>query len=98
MSKPRHNYDLEFKKQLVRLRVEEGRTYPSLIQEYGISKASLRNWVNQYSEECECTPSLAKDDENLIKENKRLRKQLEEKEKEVRFLKKAAAFFAKEQD
>lgn len=33
---------------------------------------------------------------DLMKENRRLRKELEESQKEVEFLKKAAVFFAKE--
>ena len=33
-----------------------------------------------------------------LKENRRLRRELEEKKKEIAFLKKAAAFFAKEID
>ena len=40
----------------------------------------------------------AQSDYNYMKENLRLRKELEEAQKEVLFLKKAAAFFAKEID
>ena len=39
-----------------------------------------------------------KNEYDYMKENLKLRKQLEETEKENRFLKKAAAFFAKESD
>ena len=48
-----------------------------------------------YREECQ-TNTDAKQEYDLMAENLRLRKQLEETEKENRFLKKAAAFFAKE--
>ena len=33
------NYTLEFKKKIVRLHEEEGRTYKSITAEYGVSKA-----------------------------------------------------------
>ena len=42
--------------------------------------------------------SKAQSDYDYMKENLRLRKELEEAQKEVLFLKKAAAFFAKEID
>ena len=35
------NYTPEFKKKIVRLHEEEGRTYKSITAEYGVSKASI---------------------------------------------------------
>ena len=64
------NYKPEFKKKIVRLHLEEGRTLRGLAEEYGISKASISIWTKQFREECQ----------------------------ENDFLKKAAAFFAKEID
>ena len=64
------NYEPEFKKKIVRLNLEEGRTLRGLAEEYGISKASISIWTKQFREECQ----------------------------ENDFLKKAAAFFAKEID
>lgn len=64
------NYEPEFKKKIVRLHLEEGRTLRGLAEEYGISKASISIWTKQFLEECQ----------------------------ENDFLKKAAAFFAKEID
>lgn len=64
------NYEPEFKKKIVRLHLEEGRTLKGLAEEYGISKASISIWTKQFREECQ----------------------------ENDFLKKAAAFFAKEID
>ena len=90
-------YEPEFKKQIVRLHLEEGRTIASLQEEYNISKASISNWVNQFRKECQINPE-AKEDYDMMKENLRLRKELEELKKENEFLKKAAAFFAKEID
>ena len=94
-------YTPEFKKELVRLHVEENRTLKSLSTEYGVSKASISLWVRELSEECqkqaETNPDT-KTEMELMQENSRLRKELEEARKENLFLKKAAAFFAKEID
>ena len=91
------NYNNEFKKEIVKLHLEEGRTIRSLSEEYEISKASVSNWVRDYREECQENHET-KQEYDLMTENRRLRKKLEEAEKENLFLKKAAAFFAKEID
>ncbi len=91
------NYQPEFKKKIVRLHLEEGRTLKGLAEEYGVSKASISIWVRQFREECQ-TNEEAKADYDYMKENLQLRKQLTELQKENEFLKKAAAFFAKEID
>lgn len=93
------NYSPEFKKKLIRFRLEEGRTINSITTEYNISKETLRRWCNEFKEECQAqnlqSPGSANEAE-IMKENLRLRKELAEKEKKILFLKKAAAFFAKE--
>ena len=69
--------------------------------EYGVSKASISKWCAEFSEECQTKAILNPESPNeaeLMKENLRLRKELEESRKENLFLKKAAAFFAKEID
>ena len=95
------NYAPEFKKKIVRLHEEEGRTCKSIIAEYGVSKASISKWCREFSEECrlkaQSNPN-APNEMELMKECRRLRKELEEARKENLFLKKAAAFFAKEID
>ena len=90
-------YTPEFKKKIVRLHEEEGRTYKSITAEYGVSKASISNWTKQFREECQ-TNEEAQADYDYMKENLKLKKQLAELQKENDFLKKAAAFFAKEID
>ena len=93
------SYTPEFKKKIVRLHEEEGRTYKSITAEYGVSKASISKWCSEFSKECRTkaleNPDIPNEME-LMKENLRLRKELEEARKENLFLKKAAAFFAKE--
>ena len=95
------SYTPEFKKKIVRLHLEEGRTYKSITAEYGVSKASISKWCAEFSEECQ-TKAIANpsnpNEAELMKENLRLRRELEESRKEILFLKKAAAFFAKEID
>ena len=91
------NYTPEFKKKIVRLHLEEGRTYKSITAEYGVSTAAISAWCRQFREECRTSPQ-AKDDYDSMKENLRLKRENEELRKEVEFLKKAAAFFAKEID
>ena len=91
------NYTPEFKKKIVRLHEEEGRTYKSITAEYGVSKAAISAWCRQLREECQTSPQ-AKEDYDAMKEILRLRKELEDAKKEHLFLKKAAAFFAKEID
>ena len=92
------HYEPEFKQQIVQLHIEEGRTYRSLTAEYGVSKASISKWCKEFSEECRQKASknlTARNDLELMKENRRLREELADARKENLFLKKAAAFFAK---
>ena len=90
-------YEAEFKNKIVRLHLEEGRTLKSLQDEYKVSKASITIWIKQFRTECQ-TNEEAKADYDFMKENLKLKRQLAELQKENDFLKKAAAFFAKEID
>ena len=77
------------------------RNYEPVREEYGISKSAISSWCNEFSKECKKqadTDNTVKTDLDIMKENLRLRKELEEMKKENLFLKKAAAFFAKEID
>ena len=95
------NYTPEYKKKIVRLRDEEGRTYKSITAEDCVSKARISQWCSEFSKECR-TKALenpdARNEMELMKENLRLRKELEEAKKENLFLKKATAFLAREID
>ena len=83
-------YEPEFKKKIVRLHLEEGRSLKGLASEYGVSKASISNWTKQFREECQ-TNEKAQTDYDFMKENLRLKKQLAELQKENDFLKKPLA-------
>ena len=92
-------YEPEFRRKMALLHLQEGRTYKSITQEYGVSKSAISNWVDEYSKECQTKAEenpTAQNELEIMKENLRLKKKIEEQEKEISFLKKAAAFFAKE--
>lgn len=87
----------ETRKRVVREHIQDGRTLESLAAEYGISKAAVSNWVHEYREECQTNDS-EKFQLELMEEVRKLRQEKSELKKENLFLKKAAAFFAKEID
>ncbi len=89
------NYTPEFKKKIVHLHEEEGRTYKSITAEYGVSKASISKWCSEFSKECQTSPQV-KEDYDSMKADLRLKRENEGLRKEIAFLKKAAAFFANE--
>ena len=89
-------YDKVFKQKIAKLHLEEDRTLTSLAKEYNIAKSTLTGWIKSFSEEC--IESEDKISPNVYEEIKLLKKRAAELEKENAFLKKAAAFFAKEID
>ena len=89
-------YDVEFKKQLVHAYMQ-GTSYSQLEKEYGVAKSTISGWVKKYSEECRYT-SRSQSANPYAKEIHDLNKKIAELKKENLFLKKAAAFFAKELD
>lgn len=90
-------YNEEFKKEVVKEYLK-GRTTGEIAKEYGIAKSSVSAWSKIYNEECLYkTPNLSTGISNN-EEIRTLNKRITELEKENNFLKKAAAFFAKEID
>ena len=87
----------ETKKKVVKLHIQDGRTISSLAAEYGVCHATISNWIRAYREECQ-TNDASKSEYELMQEVHKLRQELAEAKKENDFLKKAAAFFAKEID
>ena len=89
--------DKELKEKIVKLKLEEGRTLQSLVDEFGVAKGTISKWITAYrkdaAQNAETAKALKAMDENL-----KLRREIEELKKENDFLKKAAAFFAKNQD
>ena len=90
-------YSEDFKKEVVKAYMAGDKSIPQLAVEFNVAKSSVSKWVNEYKEECLYTTSTTTES-NEAKEIRRLNQLLNEKDKEIAFLKKAAAFFAKEID
>ena len=52
------SYTYEFKKKIVRLHVEEGRSYKSITEEYGVSKTSQSSGVESLAKKAKQKPKL----------------------------------------
>ena len=90
-------YDIEFKKEIVNEYLK-GNSLNDIYQTYGIAKSTVAGWVKKYSEECHYIKPQNKKNNTSSEEVRALNKKIKELEKENDFLKKAAAFFAKEID
>jgi transposase len=91
----RRSYSREFKVSAVKLVTEQGYSVAEASKSLGIDRASIRYWVKKFSTETDngalaTEGSLKSEVRRLREENKRLRLERE-------ILKKATAFFAKEQ-
>jgi len=87
--------DPQVQEQIIRLYFVEGRTYQSLSDEFGLTPCVVKRVVTTYKKSAKENTTRAKEIADMEELN-RLRQENEELKKEVDFLKKAAAFFAKE--
>jgi transposase len=87
-------YTPEYREEAVKMVIEADRPIAAVARDLGINEGTLGNWVLKYRNEHPASEELD------ISERARL-KELENENRELRmerdFLKKAAAFFAKEQ-
>ena len=90
----RRRFSREFKLSAVKLVNEQGYSIPDAARSLGIDPANVRGWVEKLSGEAGVVPS---GDGALQTELRRLRKENARLLMERDILKKAAAFFAKEQ-
>ena len=76
------------------------RSISEIAADYNVAKSTLTGWVKKHGEECQykTTTKTSQEEFESAKEIRRLYQLLHEKDKEIDFLKKAAAFFAKEID
>lgn len=94
MPRPKRTFSPEFREEAVKLVIDSSRPIAAVARELGIGEGTLGNWVNAYRRDhAGEEPSLN------ISERERLR-QLEREARELRmeneFLKKAAAYFARD--
>lgn len=91
----RRRFSEDFKRDAVRLVVEEKYTFAAAAQAVGATTKSLRDWHQKYApppEPCGDNATVTE----MREEIKRLRRQLRRAELEREILKKATAYFAKE--
>jgi transposase len=70
-----------------------------LSAKYNVAKSTISEWAKKYGEECQYKNTTQKTNESdSASKIRRLNQLLKDKDKEIEFLKKAAAFFAKEID
>lgn len=94
MSKKRNRHTEEFKREAVRLMLSRGdRTVGDVARGLGVTAGDLHRWRDKLGGS---TQTKAATTETVEQENKRLRKEVERLRQEREILKKAAAFFAKE--
>lgn len=90
----RRKFTREFKISAVQLVNQQGYSVPAAAKSLGIDASSLRGWLRKFSDEAGAAPSgegaVQAELRRLRQENARLRMERD-------ILKKAAAFFAKEQ-
>ncbi len=97
MGRSRRQYSREFKLEAVRMIVEQGRTVGDVAESLGVNRSVLQRWKSQLKAEGALAfpgngrPSAS--DEEV----RRLRKELARVRQERDILKKATAYFAKEQ-
>jgi transposase len=88
-------YSPEFREQAAKMVVDTSRAVAEVARELGVSETTLGNWVRAYREaHAEDEPPLQVSERARLAELERRNRELE---MENAFLKKAAAYFAREQ-
>jgi transposase len=89
-------YTAEFRESAVKLAIESEHTVAQVARDLGVNENTLHTWISKYSQRSQ-TPKAERSDEHLYDELKRLRREVSRLTEERDLLKKAAAYFAKEQ-
>ena len=90
-----HHYPLEFREEAVRLLRTSGRPIRQIAEELGVNQQTLRNWRNQADVDEGHKEGLTTEEREELR---RLRRENRTLRMEREVLKKAAAFFAREED
>ena len=85
-------YTEEFKKTIVELYENGNKTKSELAREYGTSECNVRAWIKKYGKIKTSTGETTTNDEIL-----KMKKKMQEIEKENEILKKALAIFSRQQ-
>ena len=89
-------YSLDFKTSAAKLVTEQGRGPKDVATSLGVAPSTLQYWVRRFGTKA-ARPQAPDDHAALLRENDRLRKENERLTMEREILKKATAFFAREQ-
>lgn len=94
--RPRRSFSPEFKAEAVRLAGQPGKTIPMVARELDLTATALRAWVKQarIDKTADSQGALTTDERAELT---RLRRELRTVEQERDFLKKTAAYFARNQ-
>lgn len=87
-------FTAEYRLEAVRMVIDTSRPIAQVARDLGINEGTLGNWVGKYRADYPVSEELAVDERARLKELERENRELR---MERDFLKKAAAFFAKEQ-
>jgi transposase len=94
LSRPKKTYSPEYREEAVKLVIETSRPIAQVAKELGVQEGTLGSWVARYRRE------HAGDEPELNTPERARLRQLERETRELRmeneFLKKAAAYFAKD--
>lgn len=93
-SRSRKSYSDEFKESAAKLVIQQGRTVVDVARSLGVEPSTLRLWVKNARSSGRIPAAEQKD---LSKRIRELEAQVQQLQVEREILKKAAAFFAKEQ-
>jgi transposase len=89
-------YTAEFRESSVKLASESDKSVAQTARDIGVNENTLHTWINKYSRPIDNIKTVRRD-EHLYEELKRLKKEVAQLTEERDLLKKAAAYFAKEQ-
>ena len=94
LAKKQQKFSPEFRQEIAKLVVDGQRSISQVAREYGLSDTTVGNWVRKYREEhAEDDPPLQLSERARLRE---LERENREMAMELAFLKKAAAYFARE--
>jgi transposase len=89
-------YTAEFRESAVKLATESDKPVAQTARDLGINENTLHTWIDKYKRPLEANRAV-RTDEHLYEELKRLKKENARLTEERDLLKKAAAYFAREQ-